>query len=86
MEELVLSRVRKTWLRVPEHLAERVAAANCIENPDSRELYMHHMGVDRTLFLARKVIPNINREEVRQIVWTCDRCQSIDPAPSVQEF
>ena len=63
-----------------------VAAANYIENLDSRELHdMHHMGVDRTLFLARKVIPNINREEVRRVVRTCDRCQSIDPAPSVQE-
>ena len=46
---------------------------------------MHHMGVDRMLFLARKVIPNINREEVRQIVRTCNRCQSIDPALSVHE-
>ncbi len=41
---------------------------------------MHHMGVDRTLFfLARKVIPNINRDEIREIVRTCNRCQSIDP-------
>ena len=55
---------------------EGVAAANYLENPDSGELhYMHHMGVDRTVFLARKLIPNVNREEVRQIVRTCDRCQ-----------
>ena len=58
--------VRKTWLKVPERLAEGVVTANYLENPDSRELLdMHHMGADRTLFLARKVIPNINREEVR---------------------
>ena len=37
---------------------------------------MHHMGVDRTLFLVRKVIPNINREEVRQIVRTYDMLTS----------
>ena len=81
----VLTKVRKTWLRVPELLAEGVAAVNYLENPDSRELHdMHHMGVDRTLFLERKVIPNIDRE-VRQIVRTCDRCQSIDSAPSVHE-
>ena len=63
----VLTRVRKTWLRVPERLVEGVVAANYSENLDSSELHdMHHMGVNRTLFLARKVIPNNNREEVRQ--------------------
>ena len=63
----ILTRVRKTWLRVPEHLAEGVAAVNYLENPDSTDLHdIHH--------LARKVIPNINREEVRQIVRACDRC------------
>ena len=82
----VLTRVGETWLRVLEHLAEGVAAANYLENLDSRELHdMHHLGVDRTLFLARKVIPNINREKIRQIVRTCDRWQSIDSAPSVHE-
>ena len=59
----ILIRVRKTWLRVSEHLVEGVAAANYLENPDSSELHdMHHMGVDRMLFLARKVIPNINKK------------------------
>ena len=79
----VLTRVRKIWMRLPEHLVEGVAAANDLDNPDSRDLHdTHHIGVDMTLFLARKVIPNINREE---IVRTCDRCQSIDRALSVHE-
>ena len=57
-----------------------------LKNPDSRELQdMHHMSVNRTLFLARKVIPNINGEDVRQIARTCDRCRSIDPALNVHE-
>ena len=82
----VLTRVMKTWLRVPEYLADGVAVENYLENLDSEELHdMHHMGVDITLFLARKVIPNIIRKVVRQIIRTCDRCQSIDPAPSVHE-
>ena len=47
---------------------------------------MHHMGMDRILFLARKVIPNIHREEIRQIIRTCDRCQSINPSLSAGEI
>lgn len=46
---------------------------------------MHHMGVDRTLFLARKVDPSVTREAVRQVVRSCKRCQSIDPTLSVHE-
>lgn len=46
---------------------------------------MHHMGVDRTLFVARRVDPTVTREKVRQVVRECDRCQVIDPAPRVHE-
>ena len=79
----VLTRVRKTWPRVPEHLAEGVAAANYFENPDSREqLDMHHMGVDKML-QGRWF--KISMEKIRLIVRTCDRCQSINPVLSVHE-
>ncbi|XP_076031925.1 uncharacterized protein LOC143019828 [Oratosquilla oratoria] len=48
----------------------------------AKELHKtHHLGVDRSLFLARKVDPNISKEEVRHAVRACARCQSIDPAP-----
>lgn len=46
---------------------------------------MHHMEVDRTLFMTTMVDPDITRENVRKIVVNCDRCQSIDPAPSVHK-
>ena len=45
----------------------------------------HHMGVDRTLYLAKSVDPDVSRGAVRRIVQTCQRCQSIDPAPVVHE-
>ena len=49
----VLTRVTKTWMKGPEHLAEGVVAENYLENLDSRGLHdMHPIGVDRTLFLA----------------------------------
>ena len=43
------------------------------------------MGVDRTLFLARKIDPDITREAVKRVVQNCERCQSIDPAPIVHK-
>ena len=41
----------------------------------------HHFGVDRTLYLARQVDSSTRREEVEEVVRSCERCHSIDPAP-----
>ncbi|KAK3888319.1 hypothetical protein Pcinc_007609 [Petrolisthes cinctipes] len=77
--------VKKGWLGVPQE-EEDEAKLCCVGDPSVRELHqMYHMGVDRTLFVAWKVDPAITREKVRQVVRQCDRCQSIDPAPSVHE-
>jgi len=46
---------------------------------------MHHMGVDKTLYLARKVSHEVPRGIVQQVVRRCVRCQSIDPSPRVHE-
>ena len=42
---------------------------------------MHHMGIDRSLFLARRVFPRVSRDDMKRVVRSCKRCQSIDPAP-----
>ena len=46
---------------------------------------MHHMGVERMLYVVRKVDPHIKREEVQKVVKNCIRCQSIDPAPNIHD-
>ena len=46
---------------------------------------MHHMGVERTLYLVQKVDPHIKQEEVQKVVKKCVRCQSIDPAPNLHD-
>ena len=46
---------------------------------------MHHMGVERTLYLVRKVDPHIKQEEVQKVVKNCIRCQLIDPAPNIHD-
>lgn len=46
---------------------------------------MHHMGVDRTLILARTVHSDVTRERVWKVVGSCDICQSIDTVSSVYD-
>ena len=53
---------------------EEEAELCCMGVPNVRKLcQMHHMGVDRILFVARKVDPAVTREKVRQVVRQCDR-------------
>ncbi|XP_076044780.1 uncharacterized protein LOC143027382 [Oratosquilla oratoria] len=77
-----LTRMKKSWLKVPEQHDEEKFEV-CAEGfLSKKELHgAHHLGVGRSMFLARKVDPNISREEVRRAVRACIRCQSIDPAP-----
>ena len=83
----VLTRVKKEWLMGPENVSVQSQSPVCCTGVLTiKELHgMHHMGVDRTLFLARKVDPIVTREAVRRMVSGCERCQSIDPAPIVHE-
>lgn len=80
-----LTRVKKAWLGVSKEESNETVLC-CVGLPSVKELHqMHHMGVDRTLFVARKVDPTVAREKVRHVVRECDRCQAIDPAPMVHE-
>ena len=82
----VLTRVKRTWLKAPEEPEAKGTRVCCAGALNLREDHsMHHMGVERTLYLARKLDPAITREAVRQVIRGCDRCQSIDPAPIVHE-
>lgn len=42
----------------------------------------HYIRVERTLYLVRKIDPDITKEAVKRIVKLCTRCQSIDPSPN----
>ena len=42
----------------------------------------HHFGVERSWFLAKQVDKEVEKELVKTVVRGCQRCQSIDPAPS----
>ena len=79
-----LKRVRKAWLKVPIDANNRYTMWN-IENEHIKILHaMHHMGVERTLFL-RKVDPTVYRGIRHKVVRACQWCQSIDSIPSAYE-
>ncbi|XP_029642776.1 uncharacterized protein LOC115217275 [Octopus sinensis] len=69
-----LTRVKRVWLEEPEEARKGIAAACRLDDSELKRLHsMHHLGVDRTLYLSKKV------------VRSCDRCQSIDPTPCGHE-
>ena len=79
----VLTRVKKSWLESERSYSDDAAQVCCMAGAMTlREAHeAHHMGVDRTLFLARKIDPSVDREAVKRVVRQCVQCQSIDPAP-----
>lgn len=47
---------------------------------------MHHMGVDRTLYLARSFDTDVTRQSIQKVVRNCGQCQSLDPDSGVWKF
>ena len=81
----VLTRVKKNWLH-REDDDENDDRDVCAGAMDLRKVHdMHHMGVERSLFQARKLDPTVTRQAVRSVVRSCSKCQSIDPAPVSHE-
>ena len=72
----VLTRVPKVWLE-----EKKTCSVSVLEEVHNKI----HTGVDRSLYLARRVDPNITRKDVKKFVGGCIECQSIDPAPSKHE-
>ena len=72
-----LTRVPRTWL-TREANSCSVGVVEDLHN-------QHHMGVERTWFLARQLDPQVSREKVQMVVKKCRQCQSINPPPSKHE-
>ena len=82
----VLTRVKRHWLPVEDEAESYDGGAVCATAVNVKEMHnMHHVGVDRTLYLARKIDPTVTRHAVQRVVSGCERCQSIDPAPVMHE-
>ena len=78
----VLTRIRGRWMKMLGETDKSEVGMCCLTYDEVKEHHdMHHMGIDKTLYLIRKVDRSVNKETVRQVVRQCMRCQSIDPAP-----
>ena len=68
-----VTRVRKRWL-VPE------MGVGCAALEEVKKMHdEHHMGVERTCYLAKRSDKSAEKETVKAVVR---QCQSIDPAPT----
>ena len=82
----ILTRVKRGWLHNPEEEDDMKEEAACATACDVKKLHdRHHMGVERTWFLAKKIDPSVTKNKVKEVVKNCIRCQSIDPAPVTHE-
>ena len=79
-----MTRVPKKWLEyceTGEAAASVVAAIPTGESPKDAiwaAHLPHHLGIDRTLFLARQINSNLSRQQVKQELAGCEACQRID--------
>ena len=72
----ILTRVRKTWT-----LTEvcGVSQASCNDDPILDLHNKTHLGVEKTFYMAKRLLPHVLKENVRDVVRNCDICKSIDP-------
>ena len=81
-----MTRVPKRWLehRETSEVAANVVAAIATGKSPEDAIWAahlpHHLGIDRTLFLARQINSNLSRQQVKQELAGCEACQRIDPA------
>ena len=68
-----LTRVKKRWLK-RDHAMCAVVDVKTLHDK-------HHMGVERSWYLAKKENEMVGKDDVKRVVRNCARCQSIDPAP-----
>lgn len=77
-----LTRIKKNWMKDKEG----TISVCVLGYEDLKELHgLHHMGVERILYLVRKIDPDVKKESVQKVVKLCTWCQSIDPSPNTHE-
>ncbi|KAG1680249.1 hypothetical protein GQR58_012484 [Nymphon striatum] len=81
-----MTRVPKKWLGHRDtgeegaDVSAALATGESVEDAIWAAHLPHHLGVDRTLYLARQIRSNLAREQVKRELVGCEACQRIDPA------
>lgn len=75
-----MTRVPKKWLNGDKCV--NIGVVDDLYHTVMKLHDQHHLGVDRTVYLANKQLGvNVSRALVEKVVKACHRCRSIDPAP-----
>ena len=69
-----LTRVPKRWIDASAKKSTGCVSIKAIH-------VVHHLGIDRTHYLAKLEDPEVTRGKVADVINSCMQCQSIDPAP-----
>ena len=78
----ILTRVKREWMTEEG----KAGGEKQLTQGEVKALHeKHHMGVERSWFLAKKLDPGVSKDLVKEVVRSCTRCQSIDPAPVTHE-
>ncbi|KAG1688009.1 hypothetical protein GQR58_008120 [Nymphon striatum] len=81
-----MTRVPKKWIGHRDtgeegaDVSAALATGESVEDAIWAAHLPHHLGVDRTLYLARQIRSNLTREQVKRELVGCEACQRIDPA------
>jgi len=87
-----MTRVPKRWLghRETGSFGANVTAAlvtgDSIEDAVWAAHLPHHLGIDRTLYLAKPIRVDLSQEQVKSKLAGCEACQRIDPALRSEKF
>ena len=87
-----MSRLPKAWLRhreVCQFDAEVTAALSTGESVEDAiwaAHLPHHLGIDRTLYIAKRIESDLSREQVKLELAGCQACQRVDPALRSENF
>ncbi|XP_067942815.1 uncharacterized protein [Watersipora subatra] len=83
-----MTRVPKKWLGhrgmsggEAESMAAAIFTGESLRDAVWAADLPHHLGVERTLYLAQQVRSDLTREQVKRKLAGCEACQRVDPAP-----
>ena len=72
-----LTRVKRSWVTETATNVIAVGTVDIIREEHRR----HHLGVDKTWCVLKKLGHKVTREDIDDVVKDCRECQSIDPSP-----
>ncbi|MEL7309034.1 MAG: DDE-type integrase/transposase/recombinase, partial [Pseudomonadota bacterium] len=78
-----LTRVDKKWMTKSQTSLVSTGTPDVKNSQDELRIIHNecHFGVERTFYLAKCIYPQITKDEVVEIVKSCQVCSSIDPTP-----